>query len=129
MLGIASTRVHVAIVFGHKINIMKTIAIVVILIESVDESSVHDYGLVEGAIAILQAPIKKCFVTIEFCRRSSHAFCDQIIYLFGDKYAVVELLALEKRVKIRQKCHQMIPAISVWNDDGDLLWQQRHQSE
>ena len=63
MLGIASARVHVSVVFGHQVDVVKAVAVVVVLVERVDESSVHDDGLVEGAIAELEAERRQIKVT------------------------------------------------------------------
>lgn len=53
MLGIGTARIHVAIVLGHQIDVMKTVAVVRVLIEGVYECGVHYYCFVEGSISPL----------------------------------------------------------------------------
>ncbi len=88
MFRIIATRVHVSVIFGHQINVMKTVAVVIILVKCVDKRCIHDYCLVKCAVAVL--------------------FCDVDF--------VIELLALEERVKVGQEGYQVGLPVSVWND-------------
>ncbi len=54
VLGITATRVHGPIVLGHEINVMKAVTIIAVLVEGVDETSIHNDRFVECATTALK---------------------------------------------------------------------------
>lgn len=89
VLGIGTTRVHVAIVLGHQVNIVKTITIVIVLIEGVYERGVHDYCFVERSVS----PLYTVFISfINYIKQTTTQ--NQLVYLFGNVDAIFKLLAL-----------------------------------
>jgi hypothetical protein len=86
------TRIHVSVIFGNEIDIMKDKTLEVVFIRREDERGIHQNAFVVRSVA----------------------------QLFGDEDFVIEFLSLKNRMEIREKSYQMLESISVRNDDGDL---------
>lgn len=54
VLGILTTRVHVAVVFGNQVNVVETVTVVVVLVESIDEGCIHYDRFIECSVSHLK---------------------------------------------------------------------------
>lgn len=54
VLGILATRVHVAVVFGYQVNVVETVAVVVVLVEGIDEGRIHYDRFIECSVSDLK---------------------------------------------------------------------------